>query len=64
LLDDIGLREITAAADRFAADLRARMNADDALDPADLFAHVYAQPTPALRAQQALLQHEMQDDGR
>jgi pyruvate dehydrogenase E1 component alpha subunit len=40
------------------------MNADDALDPADLFAHVYAQPTPALRAQQALLQHEMQDDGR
>ena len=42
-----------------AADLRARMNADAALDPMDLFAHVYAEPTPQLREQQAQLGAEL-----
>ena len=42
-----------------AADLRERMNQDAALDPADLFAHVYAEPTPQLREQQAQLQAEL-----
>ncbi|MDQ6850323.1 MAG: pyruvate dehydrogenase (acetyl-transferring) E1 component subunit alpha [Actinomycetota bacterium] len=64
LLDDVGLDEITAAADRFAADLRTRMNTDVNVDPAELFAHVYAEPTPALRAQRAQLEAELRDADR
>jgi len=40
-------------AEAFAASLRDRMNADPTLDPAALFQHVYATPTPALRRQAA-----------
>jgi len=42
-----------------AADLRERMNQDPVLDPMDLFAHVYAEPTGQLREQQAQLQAEL-----
>ena len=35
------------------------MNADSALDPADLFEHVYAVPTAALRSQQRELAAEL-----
>jgi pyruvate dehydrogenase E1 component alpha subunit len=42
-----------------AADLRARMNQDPVLDPMDLFAHVYAEPTPQLREQEAQLRAEL-----
>jgi pyruvate dehydrogenase E1 component alpha subunit len=42
-----------------AADLRARMNQDPELDPMDLFAHVYAQPTTQLLEQKAQLQAEL-----
>jgi 2-oxoisovalerate dehydrogenase E1 component alpha subunit len=38
------------------------MNADPVLDPADLFAQVYAEPTPQLREQAALLREELRAD--
>ena len=35
------------------------MNADPILDPAELFEHVYAEPTPQLRRQAAQLAAEL-----
>ncbi|MFD6414957.1 pyruvate dehydrogenase (acetyl-transferring) E1 component subunit alpha [Streptomyces sp. NPDC060194] len=59
LLDD-GLRDAARAdAEQMAARLRERMNADPVLDPADLFAHVYAAPTPQLAEQEAMLRAEL-----
>ena len=59
LIDEDGVRHAREAAETMAADLRERMNQDPVLDPMDLFAHVYAEPTPQLREQQALLQAEL-----
>ncbi|MFD3835918.1 pyruvate dehydrogenase (acetyl-transferring) E1 component subunit alpha [Streptomyces sp. NPDC058642] len=59
LLDDDGIQAARDAAETMAADLRERMNQDPALDPMDLFAHVYAEPTPQLREQQAQLRAEL-----
>ncbi|MCP3803909.1 pyruvate dehydrogenase (acetyl-transferring) E1 component subunit alpha [Allokutzneria sp. A3M-2-11 16] len=59
LLDDARRAEIQAEAEDFAASVRDGMNAEPELDPADLFAHVYAQPTKALRDQAALLAEEL-----
>ncbi|MEU5321265.1 pyruvate dehydrogenase (acetyl-transferring) E1 component subunit alpha [Streptomyces sp. NPDC021056] len=59
LLDDDAIQAARDAAETMAADLRERMNQDPALDPMDLFAHVYAEPTPQLREQQAQLQAEL-----
>lgn len=59
LLDEAGLRAVRDDAEAMAADLRRRMNEDPALDPADLFAHVYAEPTAQLRAQEAQLRAEL-----
>jgi pyruvate dehydrogenase E1 component alpha subunit len=59
LLDDAGRQAAKDAAETMAADLRERMNQDPALDPSDLFAHVYAEPTPQLREQQAHLRAEL-----
>jgi 2-oxoisovalerate dehydrogenase E1 component alpha subunit len=39
------------------------MAQETALDPADLFAHVYATPTPQLREQAALLAAELTEAG-
>ncbi|MEP7021928.1 MAG: thiamine pyrophosphate-dependent dehydrogenase E1 component subunit alpha [Pseudonocardiales bacterium] len=60
-LDDAGLARITAEGERQCAELRERMNVDEALDPADLFEHVYAEPTVALRAQRAALEADLAD---
>jgi pyruvate dehydrogenase E1 component alpha subunit len=59
LLDDARLAQITEAAEGFAAQLRERMNQDAPLEPADLFAHVYATPTPQLRRQREALLAEL-----
>ncbi|HSX99280.1 MAG TPA: pyruvate dehydrogenase (acetyl-transferring) E1 component subunit alpha, partial [Streptomyces sp.] len=59
LLDKDGIRAARDAAETMAADLRERMNQDPVLDPMDLFAHVYAEPTPQLREQEALLRAEL-----
>ncbi|MFE9092789.1 pyruvate dehydrogenase (acetyl-transferring) E1 component subunit alpha [Streptomyces sp. NPDC007264] len=60
LLDEDGIRAAREDAEAMAADLRARMNQDPALDPMDLFAHVYARPTPQLLEQEAQLRAELQ----
>ena len=59
LLDEDGIRAARDTAETMAADLRERMNQDPVLDPMDLFAHVYAEPTGQLREQQAQLQAEL-----
>jgi 2-oxoisovalerate dehydrogenase E1 component alpha subunit len=43
---------LDAEAERLAVDLRERLNIDVEPDPAELFHHVYAQPTALLRRQQ------------
>lgn len=40
------------------------MNADAGIDPAELFAHVYARPTKALEEQRAALLAEIGDGAR
>jgi pyruvate dehydrogenase E1 component alpha subunit len=60
LLDEDGVRAVREDAEAMAADLRERMNQDPVLDPMDLFAHVYAEPTPQLREQQAQLRAELE----
>ncbi|MER7970048.1 pyruvate dehydrogenase (acetyl-transferring) E1 component subunit alpha [Streptomyces sp. NPDC096080] len=59
LLDEAGIEAARADAEAMAADLRARMNEDPLLDPMDLFAHVYAEPTPQLREQREQLRAEL-----
>ncbi|WP_324790027.1 pyruvate dehydrogenase (acetyl-transferring) E1 component subunit alpha [Streptomyces sp. H51] len=60
LLDDDGVRAAKQDAEAMAAALRERMNQDPVLDPMDLFDHVYAEPTPQLREQRALLRAELE----
>ncbi|NEA62729.1 pyruvate dehydrogenase (acetyl-transferring) E1 component subunit alpha [Streptomyces sp. SID12488] len=59
LLDEDGIRAAREDAETLAADLRARMNQDPALDPMDLFDQVYTEPTPQLREQRAQLRAEL-----
>jgi 2-oxoisovalerate dehydrogenase E1 component alpha subunit len=51
LLDDAAVEELTAEAERQAKRVRDALNEEVHVDPADLFAHVYAEPTAALLAQ-------------
>jgi len=51
LVDEAELDLWNAQAEAAANELRATLAADPNLDPADLFAHVYAEATPALRHQ-------------
>jgi 2-oxoisovalerate dehydrogenase E1 component alpha subunit len=60
LLDEDGIRAAREDAEALAADLRARMNQDPALDPMDLFSQVYAEPTPQLREQRTQLRAELE----
>ena len=59
LLDEPAITALDAEAEAEAAALRRRMNADRSHDPADLFRHVYAEPTPDLRGQQQELSAEL-----
>jgi pyruvate dehydrogenase E1 component alpha subunit len=59
LLDVEARDKVVAEADAFASALRERINAVPVLDPAQLFEHVYAQPTAALRAQARRLTAEL-----
>jgi 2-oxoisovalerate dehydrogenase E1 component alpha subunit len=61
LLDDAAASRLAAEAERFAAGVRDRMNQEVAVDPAELFEHVYAQPTTALKRQRAALLTELQE---
>jgi pyruvate dehydrogenase E1 component alpha subunit len=58
-LDATVAAEIDSQAEAFAADLRARMNRDAELDVDALFAHVYTDPVPSLRAQRDALLAEL-----
>jgi pyruvate dehydrogenase E1 component alpha subunit len=59
LLDDAAAGRLAAEAELLATDLRERMNADVAVDPAELFEHVYARPTANLERQRAALLAEL-----
>lgn len=60
LLDEAALKAVRDDAEVMAADLRERMNQDPVIDPMDLFAHVYARPTPQLLEQEAQLRAELE----
>jgi pyruvate dehydrogenase E1 component alpha subunit len=62
VLDTATQAAITDEAERFASRVRDGMNADPEVDPAELFAHVYARPTTALREQAALLAAEIAEE--
>ena len=53
---------ITEDAEAMAAHLRAGLGAGTPVDPAELFAHVYATPTPQLTEQAALLRAELSEE--
>ena len=59
LLDEPAVAALDAEAEAEAAALRQRMNTDTVHDPGDLFRHVYAEQTPALRWQQQELFAEL-----
>jgi len=59
LLDEPAVAALEAEAEAEAAALRQRMSADSGHDPADLFRHVYAEQTPALRGQLRELSAEL-----
>ncbi|MET8474160.1 pyruvate dehydrogenase (acetyl-transferring) E1 component subunit alpha [Streptomyces sp. NPDC006422] len=59
LIDEAGIQAVRDDAEERAAALRERMNQDPALDPMDLFTDVYAEQTPQLREQAALLRAEL-----
>ena len=59
LLTDEREAEIAAAAEELAAHTRAGINREDGVDPEELFAHVYATPTPQLVEQRADLRAEL-----
>ncbi|MEO3839652.1 pyruvate dehydrogenase (acetyl-transferring) E1 component subunit alpha [Streptomyces sp. CNZ287] len=62
LLDEAGAAAARAAAEELAAGMRERLHADAELDPMDLFAHVYTEPTPQLRAEESMLRAELEAD--
>ncbi len=59
LLDETAVAALDAEAEAEAAALRQQVNTATVPDPADLFRHVYAEQTPALRWQQHELSAEL-----
>ncbi|MGP4051935.1 pyruvate dehydrogenase (acetyl-transferring) E1 component subunit alpha [Streptomyces sp. 2A115] len=59
VLTDEDVAAFREEAEALAAELRAGMNAETVPDPLELFDHVYAEPTPQLREQRALLAAEL-----
>jgi 2-oxoisovalerate dehydrogenase E1 component alpha subunit len=59
LLDDEATAQLAAESERRAAGLREQMTEEAIADPAELFEHVYARPTPALERQRAALLTEL-----
>ncbi len=57
-LDDGAVAADRAEAEAAAADLRTRMSTEPVLDPGSLFDHVFAQPTPQLLEQRAMVEAE------
>lgn len=63
VVDQALVEETDAEGERLATDLRDRMNVDPVVDPATLFDHVYAEPTPQLREQRAMVLDELAAEG-
>ena len=63
LLTDGVVAEANQAAEELAGDMRARLGQEPEVDHRDLFAHVYASPTPQLLEQAAFLQAELDAEG-
>ncbi|GAA2119147.1 pyruvate dehydrogenase (acetyl-transferring) E1 component subunit alpha [Actinomadura napierensis] len=59
VLDDEQVTAAHEAAEEFAARVREAMNADSEPAPLEIFEHVFAEPTPQLREQRALLAAEL-----
>jgi len=59
VLDETAIAELAAEAEDRAGRLRSAMNSDPVLDPAELFVHVYQQPTRSLRRQASALADEL-----
>ncbi|HJQ02359.1 MAG TPA: pyruvate dehydrogenase (acetyl-transferring) E1 component subunit alpha [Jatrophihabitans sp.] len=59
ILDDDQIAAVQREAEDKAERLRAAMHADPVTDPAELFSHVYREPTKALRRQAAALADEI-----
>ncbi len=64
LLTEQATSQLADEAEWLAAAVRDRMNRDVPADPADLFAHVYAQPTAALQQQRRALLADLEEPGR
>ncbi|MFG6201384.1 thiamine pyrophosphate-dependent enzyme [Nonomuraea sp. JJY05] len=61
VLDAAAVEAAHEAAEEFAARVREPMNADPEANPFELFEHVFAEATPQLREQRALLAAELED---
>lgn len=61
LLDESSAARLAAEAERLAEGVRERMNLPVSADPAELFEHVYAQPTAELKRQRAALLAELRE---
>jgi 2-oxoisovalerate dehydrogenase E1 component alpha subunit len=59
VVDDAYVAEVDAEGEAVAARMRDALFGAPAGDPREMFDHVYAQPTPQLDAQRALLQQEL-----
>jgi 2-oxoisovalerate dehydrogenase E1 component alpha subunit len=59
ILDQQTIEDIAAEAEAKAERLRAAMNAEPSVEPAEIFAHVYTEPTAQLRRQAAQLAEEL-----
>ncbi|HST47750.1 pyruvate dehydrogenase (acetyl-transferring) E1 component subunit alpha [Jatrophihabitans sp.] len=62
VLDEAAVAAIGQEGEERADRLRAAMNADPVTDPAELFTHVYTEPTAALRKQAAGLADELAEE--
>lgn len=63
LLDQARQDEVENEAEQLAADLRGRMNTELEVDPTAMFDHVFAEPTPQLREQRAMVAEEIAAEG-
>jgi 2-oxoisovalerate dehydrogenase E1 component subunit alpha len=63
LLDDDHAARVADEAEELAADVRRRLEPEPSPDPMELFANVYAEPTPQLREQADLLAAELSEEG-
>jgi 2-oxoisovalerate dehydrogenase E1 component alpha subunit len=59
LLDDAAVADLKQRAEEMAAEMRLGIGKDRDLDPAELFDHVFAKPTPQLLEQRAQLLDEL-----